>query len=50
METSQNQKKECEMCGSPPTSVCLKCLMYLCDSCFKIIHNQKKIQTIRKKQ
>ena len=37
-----NQDKECEMCGSPPTSICFKCSMYLCDSCFKVIHNQKK--------
>ena len=42
MDIVQNLKKECEMCGSTATSICLKCPMYLCDSCFKIVHSQKK--------
>ena len=33
--------KSCELCGTKATCVCFKCIMYFCDSCFKIIHNMK---------
>ena len=42
MEISQNLSKKCEICGSPSTCLCLKCPLYLCDSCFKLVHNQKE--------
>ena len=42
--------KECEMCGAESTNVCYKCLLYTCDSCFKIIHNKPpKNQQIKEK-
>ena len=33
--------KQCEMCGENATNICFKCIMYLCDSCDKAIHNMK---------
>ena len=42
MQSNQSLKKECEVCGSDPTSICYTCFMYYCDSCFKISHAQKK--------
>ena len=42
MENNQNNKnKECEVCGKEATNVCYQCLMYTCDSCFKLVHNRK---------
>ena len=35
------KEKFCEMCGLKDTCLCFKCVMYFCDSCFKIIHNMK---------
>ena len=29
------------MCGENATNICFKCIMYLCDSCDKAIHNMK---------
>ena len=34
-------EKSCELCGLKATCICFKCVMYFCDSCFKIIHNMK---------
>ena len=36
-----NENKECEVCGIEATNICYKCLMYTCDSCFKLVHNRK---------
>ena len=33
--------KYCEICESLATNLCLKCLAYYCDSCFKLIHTKK---------
>ena len=33
--------KLCEMCGEKATCLCFKCVMYFCDSCYKIVHNLK---------
>ena len=33
--------KKCEICEENPTNICLKCMSYFCDSCFKFIHEKK---------
>ena len=40
MENIQKNEKQCEMCKIPATSLCFECFMYLCDSCYKIIHDK----------
>ena len=40
MENSQNNNKLCEVCQIPATNLCFECFLYLCDSCYKIIHNK----------
>ena len=37
----ENKNISCEICGSIATSLCVKCTAYYCDSCYKLIHNQK---------
>ena len=32
--------KKCELCKDNATSLCFQCYMYLCDSCFKFIHDK----------
>jgi len=35
------QEKLCELCKEKATNVCYDCSFYLCDSCFKFLHNKK---------
>ena len=32
--------KICELCETNATSLCFQCNMYLCDSCYKFIHDK----------
>ena len=41
MEKNKKGIKECEICGSNATSLCYKCLLYFCDSCYKFMHDKK---------
>ena len=41
--------KECDICGSNATSLCFKCLLYFCDSCYKFIHDKQKNSSHQKK-
>ena len=36
-----NKNKICDLCGEVASSLCFKCVMYFCDSCYKIVHNMK---------
>ena len=49
MEKKQNNNKLCEICKEMATSLCFECLMYLCESCFKFIHD-KQINKNHKKE
>ena len=49
MESSQKNNKQCDICGEIAKSLCFKCTMYLCDSCFKFIHD-KTINRDHKKE
>ena len=50
MENSQNIIKKCEICQSEATSICFKCYNYLCESCFKFIHDKKPNQEHKKEK
>ena len=41
--------KECEICKSNATCLCLKSYSYFCDSCFKLIHD-KQVNSNHKKE
>ena len=49
MEKNKNGIKECDICGSNATSLCFKCLLYFCDSCYKFIHDKQKNSNHQKK-
>jgi len=34
--------KECDICGANATNLCYQCILYFCDSCYKLIHDKKK--------
>ena len=34
--------KECDICGVNATCLCFKCILYFCESCFKLIHDKQK--------
>jgi len=42
MEKSKNKIKECDICGTNATCLCFKCILYFCDSCYKLIHDKQK--------
>ena len=37
----KEQSKKCEICETEATCLCFKCNFYLCDKCYKIIHDLK---------
>ena len=41
MEEAKNKEKNCELCKEAATNICYDCSFYLCDSCFKFLHNKK---------
>ena len=49
MEDNKNYQKICELCKETATSICFDCLFYLCDSCFKFLH-EKKANSEHKKE
>ena len=46
MEKEKN--KVCNICELDATCLCFKCNFYLCDKCYKIIHDLKKSQGHKK--
>ena len=44
-----NNIKLCEICGIEASSLCLQCISYFCDDCFKYVHD-KKINLNHKKE
>lgn len=41
MNSEINQKK-CELCKENATNICFTCSFYLCDACFKFLHEKKE--------
>ena len=50
MESNQKNIKDCDICGEAATSLCFKCVMYLCGTCFKFIHEKNKNKEQKKEQ
>lgn len=42
MEKNKSKIKECNICGTNATCLCFKCILYFCDSCYKLIHDKQK--------
>ena len=38
----KKSSKKCDICENDASSLCFDCIMYLCESCFKFIHDKKK--------
>ena len=49
MDKNKNGNKECDICKSNATSLCYECLLYFCNSCYKLIHD-KQCNSQHKKQ
>ena len=49
MENNQNENKFCEICGIKANSLCLQCISYFCDSCYKFIYD-KELNNLHKKE
>ena len=41
--------KKCEICKSEAKNLCLECMNYFCESCYKFIH-EKKANSNHKKE
>ena len=48
-ENINNKNNSCNICGEKAECICFKCSMYLCNSCFKFIHD-KNINKNHKKE
>jgi len=44
------ESKKCEICGMDATDLCLECISYYCDSCFKYLHDKQKINQHKKEK
>ena len=49
MEKDKNIIKKCEICEIEATSICLKCMSYYCNNCFKYVH-EKETKSQHKKE
>ena len=47
-EKKSNLYKECHLCQSNATFLCLECNYYLCGSCYDLIHSKQKNQSHKK--
>ena len=49
MEKIEKNFKQCEICGEEATNLCMKCISYFCEGCYKFVHD-KKINIQHKKE
>ena len=40
--------KECDFCGANATCLCLQCINYFCERCYKFIHDMEKNSSHKK--
>ena len=40
-EKNESNIQKCKICGKEAKSLCFNCEMYLCDSCYKFIHDKE---------
>ena len=50
MESNKKNFKQCEICKADATSLCLECISYFCDACFKYIHDKKENNNHKKEK
>ena len=50
MEKNQKDNKICDICGEEADNLCFKCSMYLCESCFKFIHEKNRNKNHKKEK
>ena len=48
MDIKQNLIKKCEICEAEASCLCLQCNNYLCDLCFKYIHEKESKKNHKK--
>ena len=41
MENKNKNFKQCEICEIEATNLCLECLSYYCEACYKYVHDKK---------
>ena len=41
MEVNQKNFKKCEICEVEATCLCMQCISYFCNECYKLIHDKK---------
>lgn len=41
MKSNDKNQKKCEICESEATCLCITCQNYLCDKCYKYVHDKK---------
>lgn len=49
MEDNNSEEKLCELCKEEATCICYNCTFYLCDACFRFLH-EKKANSEHKKE
>ena len=50
MENIHKNFKRCEICKSDPTSLCLECLSYYCEGCYKFVHDKEENSSHKKEK
>ena len=50
MELNKKNFKQCEICEIDATNLCLECISYYCDACYKYVHEKKGKKIIKKKK
>ena len=41
MNFKNNNIKHCDICKETANSLCLKCMSYFCENCYKFVHDKK---------
>lgn len=42
--------KKCDICREDAKSLCIKCMLYFCDGCFKIAHESEETKSHTKEK
>ena len=50
MELNRKNYKHCEICKIEATSLCLECISYFCDACYKYVHDKKENSNHKKEK
>ena len=50
MNQIQKNEKLCEICGIPAKSLCINCLSYYCEECYKYVHNKEQNKQHKKEK